>query len=190
MWSAEYTGAGRTLKYNDVGYMARQNLHLLKASLGWRTLEPATLHAREERRVRGHADRNLVGPRPRPALRAERAARLRNFSSIFLAADFGPARFDDREVGNGTALQRARFLGGRFELATDPRSFLSRDARQPDAVHGRAAATRPPRRRSLVVHALRQLDIELLPQVTWSAGEYRYARQSVVRRLDRTTSAS
>jgi hypothetical protein len=30
---------------------------------------------------------------------------------------------------------------------------------------------------SLVVHALRQLDIELLPTVTWSAGEYRYARQ-------------
>ena len=30
---------------------------------------------------------------------------------------------------------------------------------------------------SLVVHALRQLDIELLPQFTWSAGEYRYARQ-------------
>jgi hypothetical protein len=27
------------------------------------------------------------------------------------------------------------------------------------------------------VHALRQLDIELLPQLTWSAGEYRYARQ-------------
>ena len=42
---------------------------------------------------------------------------------------------------------------------------------------------------SLVVHALRQLDIELLPQVTWSAGEYRYARQLADTRPT-TTSAS
>ena len=32
---------------------------------------------------------------------------------------------------------------------------------------------------SAVFHALPQLDIELLPQLTWAAGEYRYAWQSV-----------
>jgi len=30
---------------------------------------------------------------------------------------------------------------------------------------------------SLIVHALRQLDLELLPQLTWSAGEYRYTHE-------------
>ena len=99
-----------------------------------------------------------------------------------------PARFDDREVGNGTALQRARFLGGRFELASDPRSLVYATlANQTQFMGAGIYATAA--QASLVVHALRQLDIELLPQVTWSAGEYRYARQ-VVGRRPTTISAS
>ena len=46
--------------------------------------------------------------------------KLRNFSSVLLAADFAPARFDDREVGDGTALERGRYVGGRLEIASDP----------------------------------------------------------------------
>jgi hypothetical protein len=36
----------------------------------------------------------------------------------------------------------------------------------------------------LVLHALPQLDIELLPAATWAAGEYRYAWQSTVAATD------
>ena len=109
--------------------------------------------------------------------------RLCNFSSIFLAANVGPSRFDDREVGNGTALQRARFIGGKLEFATDPRGFLYATlANQTQLVSGGGFVTNT--QGTILFHAMRQLDIELLPQVTWSAGEYRYARQSVTSDLD------
>src|SRR5262249_33589195 len=111
--------------------------------------------------------------------------KLRNFSSILLAADAAPARFDDREVGDasGTALERAGYLGGRFEAASDPRGTIYATlANQTQIIGGGSYATAA--QGSRVVHALRQLDIELLPAITWSAGEYRYAHQSVVAATD------
>jgi hypothetical protein len=176
LWSAEYTGAGRTLMYNDVGYMARQNLHLVKASLGWRELEPAAYSFEKSAAFEVTQARNLSGLDLGQLYELNGRLKLRNFASLLLAADFGPARFDDREVGNGTALERARFLGGRLELASDPRSLVYATlANQTQFMGAGIYATAA--QGSLVVHALRQLDIELLPQVTWSAGEYRYAHQ-------------
>jgi hypothetical protein len=182
LWSAEYTGAGRTLEYNDVGYMARQNLHLLKAALGWRELEPGTYTVEKSAAFEVTQNRNLSGLDLGQLYELNGRLKLRNFASILLAADFAPARFDDREVGNatgngnGTALERARYLGGRFELATDPRRLIyatlaNQTQIMGTGIYGTAAQG------SVVVHALRQLDIELLPQLTWSDGEYRYARQ-------------
>ena len=124
LWSAEYTGAGRMLQYNDVGYMARQNLHVLKASLGWRTLRAGRVHGREDRALEVTREPQPVGPGPRPALRAERAREAAQLRVDASSPRIAPARFDDREVGNGVALERARYLGGRLELATDPRGLV------------------------------------------------------------------
>ena len=102
--------------------------------------------------------------------------KLRNFSSVLLAADAAPARFDDREVGNGAALERGHYFGGRLEVASDPRGRVYATlANQTQFIGAGTYATSA--QGSLIVHALRQLDIELLPQLTWSAGEYRFARQ-------------
>jgi len=176
LWSAEYTGAGRTLMYNDVGYMARQNLHLLKASVGWRELEPGTYTVEKSTAFEVTQNRNLSGLDLGQLYELNGRLKLRNFASILLAIDFAPARFDDREVGNGTALERARYVGGRFELATDPRGTLHATLANQTQLMG-AGIFGTSGQASLLVHALRQLDIELLPQVTWSAGEYRYERQ-------------
>jgi hypothetical protein len=176
LWSAEYTGAGRTLEYNDVGYMARQNLHLLKASLGWRELEPGRYTVEKSAAFEVTQNRNLSGLDLGQLYELNGRLKLRNFASVLLAADFAPARFDDREVGNGTALQRALFLGGRFELATDPRRLVYATLANQTQIMG-AGTYGTSAQGSVVVHALRQLDIELLPQLTWSDGEYRYARQ-------------
>jgi len=176
LWSAEYTGAGRTLQYNDVGYMARQNLHLLKASLGWRELDPGTYTLEKSAAFEITETRNLSGLDLGQLYELNGRVRLRNFSSVLLAADFAPARFDDREVGDGTALQRASYFGGRAEFASDPRGLLyGTVANQTQIIGAGTYATAA--QGSVVVHALRQLDLELLPQLTWSAGEYRYARQ-------------
>jgi len=175
LWSADYTGAGRTLQYNDVGYMARQNLHLLKASLGWRQLEPGTYTVEKSAALEITEARNLSGLDLGQLYELNGKLKLRNFATLLLAADAAPSRFDDREVGDGTALERAGYVGGRLELASDPRGLIYATLGNQTQFMG-AGIFSTNTQASLVVHALRQLDIELLPQVTWSAGEYRYAR--------------
>ena len=97
---------------------------------------------------------------------------------MFLAADYAPARFDDREVGDGTALERAGYVGGKLEYDSDPRrAIYATIANQTQVMGAGIYATSV--QASAVFHALPQLDIELLPQLTWAAGEYRYAWQSV-----------
>jgi hypothetical protein len=176
LWSAEYTGAGRLLEYNDVGYMARQNLHVLKASIGARQLEPGAYTLEKGAAFEVTENRNLSGLDLGQLYELNGRVKLRNFSSVLLAADVAPARFDDREVGNGAALERGHYVGGRLEVASDPRGRVYATlANQTQFIGAGTYATSA--QGSLIVHALRQLDIELLPQLTWSAGEYRFARQ-------------
>jgi len=179
LWSAEYTGAGRQLQYNDVGYMARQNLHMLKASIGWRTLEPGAYTLETSSAFDVTQNRSLSGLDLGQMYSLNTRLRLHNFASIFLAADFAPARFDDREIGTGMALERARTVGGRLEWASDPRRLVTATlANQTQIIgDGRYAVSA---QGTLVVHALRQLEIELLPQITWADGEYRYTRLAPV----------
>jgi hypothetical protein len=181
LWGLEYTGAGRKLQYNDAGYMARQNLHLVRGSLGWRELEPGRYTLEKGAAFEVTETRSLSGLDLGQQYELNGRLKLRNFASLLVAADVAPARFDDRELGDaaGTALERARYLGGRLEASSDPRGRLyATVANQTQIMAAGTYATNA--QASVVVHALRQLDIELLPQVTWSAGEYRYAHQSVV----------
>jgi hypothetical protein len=159
--------------------MARQNLHLVKATLGWRELDPGKYSIEKTAALEVTQTRNLSGLDLGQLYELKGSVKMRNFASILVAADFAPARLDDREVGNGTALERGHYLGGRLELATDPRGvFYGTLANQTQLIEDGAFATSA--QVSMIAHAARQLDIELLPQVTWSTGEYRYARQSVV----------
>ena len=179
LFSAEYTGAGRQLQYNDVGFMPRQNVQTLKASLGWRTLDPGTFTFDTTSALEVSDNRNLSGLDLGQLYELNTRLRLRNFSSVFLALDVAPARFDDREVGTGAALERAGYLGARLELASDPRRQLFATlANQTQVIGGGIYATAV--QASFIIHALRQMDIELLPQVTWANGEYRYTHLTPV----------
>jgi hypothetical protein len=175
--SAEYTGAGRRLQYNDVGYMQRQNVQTLQASVGWRTLEPGKHTVDTTSAFVASDSRNLSWLDLGQTYELNTRLHLLDFSSVFLAADYAPTHFDDREVGDGTALERAAYLGGRIEYDSDPRrSIYATIANQTQVMGSGIYATSV--QASAVLHALPQLDIELLPQITWAAGEYRYAWQS------------
>ena len=125
--------------------MARQNLHIFKASLGWRELEPGTYTVEKSAAFEVTQNRNLSGLDLGQLYELNGRLKLRNFSSIFLAADFAPARFDDREVGDGTAL-RARALPRRTLRARHrPARLVSRRSRTRPSSSA-PAPTRPPRR--------------------------------------------
>jgi hypothetical protein len=177
-WSAEYTGAGRQLNYNDVGYMQRQNVETFAASVGWRTLEPGKHTVDTTSAFTVSDSRNNSWLELGQQYELNTRLHLLDFSSIFLAADYAPRRFDDREVGDGTALERAGYFGGKVEYDSDPRrSVYATIANQVQVISTGVFSTNV--QASAVFHALPQLDIEILPQLTWAAGEYRYAWQSV-----------
>jgi hypothetical protein len=189
LWSAEYTGAGRKLQYNDVGYMARQNIHTLKTSVGWRTLDPGVYTLETSSAFEVTQNRNLSWLDLGQVYSLNTRWRLHNFSSVFVAADYAPARFDDREVGQlrpNVALQRAGYWGGRLELASDPRRLVTATLATQAQIMGDSRYWTSAQA-SLVVHALRQLDIELLPQITWADGEYRFTRLMPATTMDPLT---
>jgi hypothetical protein len=100
--------------------------------------------------------------------------RFRNFWTLAAAADLAPARYDDREIGDGAALERGRWAGWKLELDSDPRHrVVATLSNQTQLIVDGAYAVNA--LATLAVHALPQLELELLPQVTWSNGEWRFA---------------
>jgi hypothetical protein len=173
IWSAEYTGAGRKLDYNDLGFLPRQNLHEVKLSLGYRTLDAGRYTIDTTSALELDVRRSLDGLNLGQTLELNSRWRLLKFWTVFLAADLATAHFDDREIGDGAALERASWLGGKLEAFSDPRRRFSFSlANQTQFIrNGFSTNTQG----SLTVHLLPQLEIELVPQATYASGEPRFA---------------
>ena len=98
---------------------------------------------------------------------------LRRFWTVFLAADASRSHYDDREVGDGTALERAEWLGAKFEVFSDPRRKIAGSlANQTQFMRGGVNTLL---QGSLLLHLIPPLEIEILPQLTYTRGEPRFA---------------
>lgn len=169
----DYTGIGRKVDYNDVGYMQRQNLHTGHFGLQWRNLEPwkKTLEMR--------VFLDLFESDTFDGLNQDRSAylgnyiRFTNFWNMFVGVQVQDTRYDDREVGDGTALERARRFGGSLWFETDRRKNLSASAgvdmqflRGGVNINGEAR---------ILLRPLPQFEVELIPTFLYTHGEARYA---------------
>jgi hypothetical protein len=187
--SASYSGAGQRLDYNDVGFMPRQNLHELKTSIGYRTLAAGRFTLETSSALEVTERRSLTGLDLGQVYELNSRMRLLNFWSLFVAADVAPAHFDDREVGNGAALERGGYVGGRLDLVTDPklRIVMSLSAGAQAIQHDAQAFTV---QGTLTFSPAPQFNVSLIPQATWSAGEPRYTAQTVPSAADPNVSDS
>jgi hypothetical protein len=178
VWLAEYTGAGRRLDYNDAGYMARQNLHEGRAIVAYRTFEPGRLLLEASTGLSALGRWNLRGLDLGRTFEASTQLRFTSFWHVTASADVAPAHFDDREIGDGAALERSGWAGGHVEVTSDARRDVvvtvfgqgSRYSSGGGAATGQA---------TLLLHVLPQLDLEVDPQLTYTSGEYRYASRGV-----------
>jgi hypothetical protein len=171
--SVSYTGAGRTLDYNDLGFMPRQNLHDVRASLGYRNVQATRWTIETNSALEVGQRRSLSGLDLGQLYTLSNHVKLQNFWNAFLALDAAPARFDDREVGNGIALERGRYLGARVEMATDPkRPFVVDLTGQAQAIQNGAQSIGM--QATFLLSPVPQFDIALVPQLSWSTGEPRY----------------
>lgn len=172
-----YTGLGRRLTFNDLGFMLRQNIHEVKAGLEVRSLTPGPLTLERHLRLDVTTRRNLDGLDLGTVVELGATVRLRSFWSLHLIAEGGPAYFDDLEIGTGAALQRGGFGGGKLELNTDPRRKLA--AYLKSEVRLLSSGSSVDAQLTLTMQPLPQIEVAVTPEVVRSEGEPRYAWQSV-----------
>ncbi len=169
----EYEGASRRLDFNDAGYMRRQNVHALAANLEYRTLEPWYSTIETHSRLEIFGRRSLDGRRLAEGYQINTAWKFPSFSQLFMELHWRRNYFDDREVGDGTALERADLLGLEIEGKTDPRKRIAVEFEtQTQRVFGGFAF----RGHALVtIRVLPELDLSLGPEATYVSGEPRFA---------------
>lgn len=163
---------GRRLDFNDLGYMRRQNEFRLSASVAyrtlkpwWKTLETYTFFDFSERE-------NLDGLNLARSFQFGSYWILRNFWRIYATPYYRGAYFDDREVGDGAALERADVAGLELSVATDSRRRVSGELwvqgqRTSNGYNFAAEGT-------LTLRPVSPLELQLLPQTYFSFGEPRY----------------
>jgi hypothetical protein len=121
VWGIYQQVSGRQLEYNDLGYLDRKNDYQGALSLTYRTVEPWWKTVETRTTLRGDLRRTLDG------IDLVRAASLTSwwmfpsFWAVQVQLLGRGAAYDDREMGDGTALERAARWGGSLAVSGDPR---------------------------------------------------------------------
>ena len=168
-----YTGLSKRLTYNDLGFMPRQNLHETKVGIELRSLDPTVLTLERHLRLDLSSRRTLDGLDLGFTAQLNASARLQGFWNVSAGLVLAPARFDDREFGDGSALERPTYAGAKGEIYSDPRArwgFGLKTEWRILAGGNWVEAELP-----LVFRPLSQFQIELKPQLAYSSGEQRFA---------------
>jgi hypothetical protein len=172
IYDLRYEGYERAFDINDAGYLERQNIHKMRGAFGYRLTEPTSLFLEQTSRIEVSYRRNFDGLLLGNGYYLNSNGQLTNFMGYWAQLFVNLARYDDREIGNGVALERAALAGEEFGIGTDPRKpvyaeiyeniMWIADGYSLD-VEGR-----------LALRFLPQLDLEILPLFTLTAGEPRF----------------
>lgn len=175
--SIEFEGLGRTVDYNDIGFMRRQNLLRLLVAVDYRTVVPFGKVLETRTHLAFSYRRNLDGLTLWQGYYLWSEWRFRNFWVIGGNIYHYGSRFDDREIGDGTALEHAPLVGLDFWLSSDPRRALTVSLSTETQVLWNGFNFTLSGTVSLQV--LPQLQIALLPQALYTFGEPRYIGQGI-----------
>lgn len=167
--------AGRKFDDNDVGYNARGNVVLGGVDLEYRTLVPWSELLETHTRLEGWDSTNVAGLNIGSGVNVNTAGKLANFWRYFVQIHARPTRFDDREFGDGAALERAAVVAGndtRIQSDTTKAVAVSLHGRPEALEHGGYNFSADA---DLLLRVLPQLDFDLAPTFTANVGEPRYA---------------
>jgi hypothetical protein len=165
--------SGRRLDYNDLGYLERKNDYFGYADLTYRTLAPRwrTLDTRTS--LAASHRRTLDGIPLASNVRLTSSATFTGYAGASTSLYYWAPRFDDRETGDGTALERAGLLGWELWMGSDPRGRVTGAAWL--QVQRLANGYQVQGNGSLMLRPLARLDLELLPSALYTEGEPRFA---------------
>lgn len=166
------------LEINDLGYNARANQINAYARVQYQDLEPRGAFRERFLYSSVRANYDNAGLPIGTTAYVVAFARFRNLWTLDGDLHYVLPRYDDREVGDGTALEHLARPGTEFELATDAtkRVALSLDSLTEVAANSVATSGSA----TLTVRALPQLDFDLLPMWQWTKGEPRFAERGAL----------
>jgi hypothetical protein len=172
LWSGFQQLSGRQLEYNDLGYLDRKNDTWGSYALTYRTVEPWWRTVETATTLTAYTRYTLDGIDLSNQLTLSTSLLLTSWWSVRANLFYKAASHDDREIGDGTALERASRAGGDLAIVTDGRRRLA------GSITGQAVCLPNGRhyelRGDVTVRALPQLEFDLYPAATWDEGEPRY----------------
>jgi hypothetical protein len=166
----------RKLELNDGGYLGRANQVAGSLDVGYRTREPWGSTIETATKVELRHGRNLDGLVLRDFYQVNSTVLLRNYWTLFTELHYRAPWFDDREVGDGTALQRAGLWGWEGSVRGDPRGAVAGQAFA--MVQRRSNGWLAELDGSLLVRPSSRVDLELLPDLSYSQGEPRFVQET------------
>jgi hypothetical protein len=162
----------RAFDDNDVGFNPRANVYSDGFDLEYRTLQPVWKLLETHTRLEYWDNVSMGGLLLGRGVQANTGGKLTNFWRYFADLHWRPARFDDREFGDGSALERAAIVGVDARVQTDTTKPVALGAHvRPEALpHGGYNLNVDG---DVLLTVLPQLDFDLAPAYTASVGEPR-----------------
>ena len=162
----------------DLGFNPRANLMQGSGWIEYRELEPSGVFLENHVNLNVNRTDNIDGLLLNEPVYLNDWGHLTNFWWYYGNVHVTPARFDDREVGDGTALERATRLGGEFAVSTDPTQPILAGIDQTteaitDGFNSNGNAT-------LSMKLMPQLDLDVLPTWQQTYGEPRFVANAFV----------
>ncbi|HMI91192.1 MAG TPA: DUF5916 domain-containing protein, partial [Polyangiales bacterium] len=163
----------RRLDFNDLGFMDRQNDLRGGAYLEYRTLDPWGLLLETHTSVLGYGQNNLDGLALwRGAMLMETLV-LDGGWVVTVGGQVAGSRFDDREIGDGTALERSELLGVFEAISTDPRlPFVLAAQSAQERMHNGSNFSA---QLDVLWRPASMVELQITPAYSDNAGEPRYA---------------
>lgn len=167
------TAHSRSLDFNDLGLMDRQNVARAGAYAEYRTLDPWLALRETHTSALAYGVNNLDG------LQLARGVLLMEhlvFDTWWTLTFGGYANgryFDDREVGDGTALERAAMLGTFQAITSDSRKPVVVSAQI--AEEGLIGGANFNAQLGVSWHPTSSMELQVAPSYTYNYGEPRYA---------------
>ena len=170
--SAQYDVFGKLADYNDLGFMQRQNMVNGQIYVEYRTLQPKGETLETHTALYFSERDNLSFQNQARSFELQNYTRFKNFWGLYTGLHLRPAHFDDREVGDGAALQRAGLFGAEAWMGTDSRKRVYAEIWS--QAHYITNGFTYQGNGLLSIKALPQWDIDLLPAWVYTTGEPRY----------------
>jgi hypothetical protein len=176
LWTVQGSQFSRRFDLNDAGYLARQNQAFASSDLMYVTRKPWGITLETETAFRLRHWRNLDGLILNNYGHFTNSLLFRNQWRLWTQVQYRAAYFDDREVGDGTALQHAPMRSLEMEVIADPRRALTGNLwfalrRRNNGWWFYTAGT-------LGLKTFKRLDLELLPTLSLDKGEPRFVERN------------